>query len=176
MVSGHLKQAQVHIRDGVEGTTGQKYHRNSILHVVTHIHTRSGHPVLTECIRAAGGIRTRDSPILSVRNLTVGLARFCAPQPSDACERARARPGVAAAESHVGLAGSRGLKASWAPTRAEAGSQGRWLCLPARRGAPLGVNGDRGSAARPGGDQVTRQISPRLTSLDPGWGRSPERT
>lgn len=132
--------ARATLQQSLEPKLGQ-WKENTV--IVTHL-------LLTEYIRAAEGIRTRDSPILSVRNLTVGLARFCAPQPSDACERARARPGVAAAESHVGLAGSRGLKASWAPTRAEAGSQGRWLCLPARRGAPLGVNGDRGSAARPG--------------------------
>lgn len=44
MVSGHLKQTQVHIRDGVEGTTGQEHHGDSVLHAVTHIQTSSGHP------------------------------------------------------------------------------------------------------------------------------------
>lgn len=121
------------------------------------------HLLLTDCKRVAGGIRTRVSPILSVRNVTVGLARFCAPQPTDARVRARSR--VNAAESHVGLVVTRRLKAPWAPTRAEAGSQSRWLCY-------LCVAGLRGGTGRSrdqepadllldqGGDQVTGQIAP----------------
>lgn len=45
MISSHLKQAQVHIGDGVEGATGQKHHRYSVLHLVRHIDVPcSGHP------------------------------------------------------------------------------------------------------------------------------------
>lgn len=47
------------------------------------------HLLLTDCKRAAGGIRTRVSGILAVRNVTVGLAGFCVPQPTDARVRAR---------------------------------------------------------------------------------------
>lgn len=47
------------------------------------------HLLLTDCKRAAGGIRTRASGILAVRNVTVGLAGFCVPQPTDARVRAR---------------------------------------------------------------------------------------
>lgn len=45
VVSGHLKQAQVHVGDGVEGATGQEHHGDSALHLVSHIHARcSSHP------------------------------------------------------------------------------------------------------------------------------------
>lgn len=45
VVSGHLKQAQVHVGDGVEGATGQEHHRDSALHPVGHIRTRCcNHP------------------------------------------------------------------------------------------------------------------------------------
>ena len=47
VVSGHLEQAQVHVGDGVEGTTGQEHHRDAALHLVRHVHTWcSGHSAL----------------------------------------------------------------------------------------------------------------------------------